>query len=295
MTNSSDAVQVARKQERRSRVSRALLGAIGIALFGCSDGGNQNVEVAVENAQRAAHAGCDADISAAVDREAQNLRDTLANGGDATGALARLNNHLVECRSRKQVASARPASQAPPPPNLPPLDRSLKGPLTVTGFTLGQPLPNAQCKTGPPTKSSDYTDGLCWQTDTELADPKVKIVWFDGTAPPIGFAMRVYLNDIGLVNGLGFETLGVRDQDDVLRALSLKYGKPFVLERRQLTNLLGVRASAIHAEWTNSQVFVEFDGLNERFDRGWAHIETAADHKEHLENQRRFMEQRPRL
>jgi hypothetical protein len=173
--------------------------------------------------------------------------------------------------------------------------RAADNQLTVAGFTLGQPLPAAQCKSYPPTADSDYTAGRCWGTERATNDEHIKLVFFNGAPPPIGFAMRAYTDANGMLDGLSFETRGVSDEEDVLRALRAKYGKPNVLQTKQFMTGFGARAKGYHAEWSSGQVYVEFDGINDRLDRGWVKIDTAAEHAAHLDAQRRFLQNAPHL
>ena len=166
--------------------------------------------------------------------------------------------------------------------------------LSIGGVTLGQPLAIAECRSSPPIAPADYVNGECASTEPDLDDPSIKLVWFEGRPPPIGFAMRVYISN-GLVDSVSFETLGARDEADVLAALRKKYGQPQTLVRSVVQNAFGVRAVKYHAEWLSRRVFAEFDGIADRIDRGWVKVEPATNHFQQLEERKKFLHARPPL
>jgi hypothetical protein len=167
--------------------------------------------------------------------------------------------------------------------------------LSIAGvITIGQPLTVPECRSSPPVGAADFGGGsVCVSTDKELGD-QFKTVWFRNQPPPVGFLMRAAV-DNGIVTGFSFETLGAKDQADVLAQLKAKYGRPAVLERRLLQNAFGVQVTSYYAEWYTRTVYVQFDGVTDTIDRGWVQIETAADHAAQLKARERFARERPKL
>jgi hypothetical protein len=168
-------------------------------------------------------------------------------------------------------------------------------PLTIAGvITIGQPLSIPECHSKAPVGAADFGGGTVYaSTDEELGEA-FKTVWFRGEPPPVGFHMRVSVQN-GVVTGASFETLGVKDQEDVLNRLKAKFGKPSLLERRILQNAFGVRVNSYYAEWEKLEVYVQFDGVTDRIDRGWVMVETAADRAAQLKARKQYAHQRPRL
>lgn len=172
---------------------------------------------------------------------------------------------------------------------------SLDDTLTIAGvITIGQPLSIPECHSKAPVGTADFGGGtVCAITDEELGED-FKTVWFRGEPPPIGFHMRVSVHN-GVVTGASLETLGVKDQEDVLDRLKAKYGRPSLLEHRTLQNAFGVRVNSYYAEWEEREVYVQFDGVTDRFDRGWVMVETAADRAAQLKARKQYARQRPGL
>jgi hypothetical protein len=167
--------------------------------------------------------------------------------------------------------------------------------LSVAGvITIGTPLSVPECRSSSPIGASDFGGGhVCASIDKELGN-EFKRIWFLGQPPPVGFLMRTSVHD-GIVTGVSFETLGVRDQADVLSRLKEKYGRPTVFEHRLLKNAFGVRVTSYYAEWATHIVYVQFDGATDTIDRGWVQIETAAAHGEQLKARKEFTRSQPRL
>lgn len=67
----------------------------------------------------------------------------------------------------------------------------------------------------------------------------------------------------GRLEGIGFNTFGLRDAADVLQKLTDKYGSPSSSERYEVQNRLGAKFTTVRAIWNFSNLVVAFSGVSD--------------------------------
>jgi hypothetical protein len=288
---------------------RRLLAPIAFVLLaGCGPNTAQEETILI-NAQTAAHTKCREDIARAIDDDAAAERAAMRAGTSANPALAHLNALLVECNTNP-AARKTPEAAATSPTLVaeagiaerasgqqPAWQLAAADDLTIAGVTIGMPLAVPECRSYPPAAPAapaDYAGGQCAGMDRALDDPSIKLVFFQGHAPPIGFGMRVYLKN-GVVSAISFETRGADDQASVMAALRKKFGKPQTFDQQEVQNAFGRRGIRYYAEWLNQRAYVEFRGLTDKFDEGWVRIHSAAAEAVQREERKKLLRERPQL
>jgi hypothetical protein len=78
----------------------------------------------------------------------------------------------------------------------------------------------------------------------------------------------------GRLEGIGFNTFGLKDAADVLQKLTDKYGSPSGSERYEVQNRLGAKFTAVRAIWNFSNLVVAFRGVSDSLDSGKVNIDT---------------------
>jgi hypothetical protein len=78
----------------------------------------------------------------------------------------------------------------------------------------------------------------------------------------------------GRLEGVGFNTFGLKAAPDVLQKLTEKYGSPSDSERYEVQNRLGAKFTTVRAIWNFSNLVVVFRGLSDSLDTGLVNIDT---------------------
>lgn len=87
----------------------------------------------------------------------------------------------------------------------------------------------------------------------------------------------------GALEGLGFNTSGIGNQEYVLAKLKEKYGEPSVYKPLTLQNRLGATFDALEAVWTFDNLIVRFSSAENSLDSGLVNIDSPKG-KKHRED-----------
>lgn len=98
----------------------------------------------------------------------------------------------------------------------------------------------------------------------------------------------------GLPDRISVRTEGVEDQDDVLRTLTFKFGKPRKLARPRAQNRMGAVFSLIEAEWRVGSASLSFSTNTGSIDSGVVELLSSEANRE-LASQARATHRDPRL
>src|SRR5687767_4273408 len=144
--------------------------------------------------------------------------------------------------------------------------------MTVFGFSFGQPFTLPECERTSYGYKIDIrnvcferlSDSKSKNRKNQALEPmvnetvKVRFPVLDG--PQIvkgdGF-LALILN--GKLEGIGFNTLGVRNADSVLQTLKQKFGAPATVVSKKVRNVMGASFDAFHATWALSDLYITFD------------------------------------
>lgn len=151
---------------------------------------------------------------------------------------------------------------------------------TAFGIPLGAPFTISECKKDK-FGYSGVTDQLCFERLTNKKDSAAIV---NGTvrlrfplkeSPEIvkGGVIIAQIID-GNIEGTGFNTWGIRNQDEVLNALKAKYGEPSVLEPSTVQTAAGASFQMIKAVWNTDAIDVTFQGTTSSIDSGLVNIDT---------------------
>lgn len=78
----------------------------------------------------------------------------------------------------------------------------------------------------------------------------------------------------GNLEGVNFNTMGIKDAEIVLEKLTEKYGKPQVFVPRVVKNRFGASFEAFKAAWIGQNINVVFLSVDDSLDSGTVYIET---------------------
>lgn len=147
------------------------------------------------------------------------------------------------------------------------------GALTIFGLVLGEPLSLPECARDAILKSyavrqSETCQEIWTGPQPHKAWDQQLIIFPLERAPLIAGTTIGTMIKGGRLIGVTFSTLGIEDQDEVLRQLTTKYGKPTTLSRRKVSTAAGAEFEALTATWDLPSGMVLFDSAPSRIDRG---------------------------
>lgn len=149
---------------------------------------------------------------------------------------------------------------------------------TVFGFALGEPLNLPECERTS-VGYSFVTTVTCFRSpsfyDSKDEFRTFTILFPSNESPSIVSGGGV----LGLVmdrrlEGIGFSTEGVSNQDAVLSALKKKYGEPRVFAPKIVKNRLGASFEAFDAIWETQDLHITFESISSAIDSGVVRIDT---------------------
>jgi hypothetical protein len=155
----------------------------------------------------------------------------------------------------------------------------------VFGLQIGAELNLPECERTRLSKNSfiyRYNDRLwCYQRldkgkdGTPVVNETIEIKFPFGDRPQIvsGLSLIGQVMD-GKLEGIGFNTLGLTNADDVLQKLTEKYGKPSSSAPYEVQNRMGAKFTSVLAVWNFSNLVVAFNGVSSSLDSGLVTIDT---------------------
>lgn len=152
---------------------------------------------------------------------------------------------------------------------------------TVFGIPLGQDFSLPECKK----KSYGYsigTDQICFERisgkekETGPIITESVMVRFPITEAPAIVKGNVLLARVidGKLEGLAFDTMGIRNADIVLAKLKEKFGEPKVVLPGTVKNRLGASFETYDVAWSVQNIVVLFKSVTGSLDSGLVHIDT---------------------
>ncbi|MGC4076890.1 MAG: hypothetical protein QM702_07615 [Rubrivivax sp.] len=99
----------------------------------------------------------------------------------------------------------------------------------------------------------------------------------------------------GNIEGVGFNTAGIRTQDLALAELTTKFGPPDSLERRPAKNSPGATFDVIYATWSQSGPVVSFEGASGNIASGFVTVDTPKANAWRAQARKALLEKRPKL
>jgi len=156
-------------------------------------------------------------------------------------------------------------------------------PDTAFGLQIGGALSLPECERIRVSKNNfayrPIAQSWCYERmergDTPLTNGTIEIKFPLKDRPQIvsGLSLIGTVMD-GRLEGIGFNTLGVSNADDVLQKLTEKYGKPTSSEPYEVQNGFGAKFTSVRALWSFSNLVVIFKGVSSNLDSGLVIIET---------------------
>jgi hypothetical protein len=155
----------------------------------------------------------------------------------------------------------------------------------VFGLQIGAELNLAECQRTKLSKNNFIYSGgdqlWCYERHDKAKDGApvvnetilIKFPFRDRPQIASGMSLVGQVMD-GKLEGIGFNTLGVTDADDVLQKLTEKYGTPSSSRRYEVQNRLGAKFTTVQAVWNFSNLVVIFDGVASSLDSGLVTIDT---------------------
>lgn len=153
--------------------------------------------------------------------------------------------------------------------------------MTAFGLPLAQEFSLPECKKGVYGYSTG-TDYVCFQRlfgrekqSGQIVTESVRIRFPIADSPSIvrGGELIARIID-GKLEGLGFNTFGIRNADIVLGKLKEKYGDPEVFAPHTVKNALGASFEAFDASWSKINLRVHFQSVSGSLDSGLVQIDT---------------------
>lgn len=149
--------------------------------------------------------------------------------------------------------------------------------LPVLGIELGAPLALKACNGGNSPKA-----GLCKSVrSTKTVDGR-KIVTFEVRLPDAEwpswsrYPYYTVLEVNGKAERLAVFTRGAQAQEEVVRQLTTKFGKPSSQSVQPVQNKFGAKFQSVAAEWSKPPYQVRFDGIVSEIDWGMLVIQSPA-------------------
>lgn len=167
-------------------------------------------------------------------------------------------------------------------------------PVTIAGLTLGQPFTLPQCPLDESGNAESVPQTSCWvfafpPSPLDADDPqwmkdenrKIRdIKWAVGDDPDVGLDWLGYVDDAGILYGVGYDTPGPDPYPEVtMQQLIGKLGKPTSVTTETLQNLLGAQVQEIEAKWDNQKVHARYTSCctdGSLTDKGSVSIQTAS-------------------
>ncbi|CAN5164386.1 MAG: hypothetical protein ACR2GW_12635 [Pyrinomonadaceae bacterium] len=171
--------------------------------------------------------------------------------------------------------------------------------MSIFGMRLGEPLTILECardKHGYRISS----DSGCYKRTSIYGYLNDKKYDKKNPPPPLGtehveihfpFSERPQIvSSVGVMalvidsklEGIGFNTLGITDDDSVLEKLKEKYGTPTAFIPNKVQNRMGASFEAFVASWVFPDLYVTFQSVTNKLDSGLVNIDTKKG-KEHRE------------
>lgn len=154
-------------------------------------------------------------------------------------------------------------------------------PDTVFDVALAEPFSIPECK-----RSSigyEYAGkSVCFKrlfdrtkSTAPVTDETVSIVFPLSETPPLlsGNTMTGLIME-GRLEGVGFNTRGIRNQDEVLAALKAKYGEPSGFDPHKVQNRMGASFDTFNALWTTPTLDVMYQSVTTTVDSGLVTVDT---------------------
>jgi hypothetical protein len=169
--------------------------------------------------------------------------------------------------------------------------------MTVFGIALGQDFTIQECpkrKIGRLYMYSPSSGAVCFErlfdkvSETgPVVNDSVSIRFPAGETPELmtGLGMIGAVID-GKLEGIGFNTFGIRTQDSDIETLKKKYGDPTTLAPTKVTTRIGASFDAITATWDLPDLYVSFKSAASSIDSGLVNIDTrkGKEHRDRLLN-----------
>ena len=153
---------------------------------------------------------------------------------------------------------------------------------TVFGsLSLGAALDINECPRSGRSYSLRTTD-ICYEksssrinSSNETADGTVMIRFPFSSTPSIvsGGVVVGQLID-GRLEGIGFNTRGIHNQDLVLEALTNRFGSPSAYKKRMAQNNAGASNEVFDAVWNTGTLVITYQSVTRTFDVGLVNINT---------------------
>lgn len=155
--------------------------------------------------------------------------------------------------------------------------------VDFSGVAMGQPLSMPECEAGRFPGSYAFQFDLavkpCWKHSygdrgKPLPSETMFSIGFIAEKYPPGVRSSELLIVNGKVEGVTVFTTGLDSQDEILEALTAKFGKPTALERTKSQNRMGAEFMGIVATWKLPNVAATFVGIGSRIDGGIVVVRT---------------------
>lgn len=156
---------------------------------------------------------------------------------------------------------------------------------TVFGIRLGEKFSIPECeksKVGLQLRYKFSSDKLCFERNFNrvqesggIINDSVIVKFPISDAPQImsSYEMFALVLD-GNLEGIGFNTAGIRNAEMVLEKLKEKYGSPSTLVPKKVQNRLGASFDAFDAVWNLQDLVVLFQSVRSSLDSGLINIDT---------------------
>ena len=160
--------------------------------------------------------------------------------------------------------------------------------MTVFGLKLGQKFTLPECRRMKITKNHFVYSGgdsdWCYQRiDASVDEAKEQPITNATVLISFPFADRPQLVSglsisgqvlDGNLEGIGFNTLGVRDSDEILSALTEKYGKPTAKDSSEVKTQIGATFPRILASWKLPNLVIVFQSITTQINSGLVTIDS---------------------
>jgi hypothetical protein len=149
---------------------------------------------------------------------------------------------------------------------------------TVFGIQLGEPLSLPECeRTG--SGYSLLVKAVCFESlsaipsSEEMRTIRIRFPLNDSPNLVSGGVLLAQVIG-GRLEGVGFNTAGLRNQEAALTALKQKYGEPRALVPKTVKNRLGASFETFDALWETPEIQVTFQSVASSLDSGLVNIDT---------------------
>lgn len=141
----------------------------------------------------------------------------------------------------------------------------------VLGVVVGAPLQLPECA-----KADGFVHPKdCWMRWPGTKDAR-ELEMSNETEAHTPFVRGVTLElEDGVVVAMTIRTTGIGSQDETLKAMIAKFGRPTHVVRDRLQNRMGARYVGLRASWSRPGYVVRFDSTESDLDNGAIEINTA--------------------